>query len=64
MCHLCRKVYGTCQIASRGWGFLRRYPLSQMPRKVIPAISTDLGYRYTYGYRGDKESPTLCATSR
>jgi len=48
---LCRMVYGPGQIARRGWSFLSRYPLGDVPGKVIPALSTDVGYRFTYAYR-------------
>ena len=48
---LCRKVYSPGSVASRGWRFLRRYPLAQMPGKLVSSVSTDLGYRYTYNYR-------------
>jgi len=48
---LCGKVYGPGEIARRGWHFLRRYPISQMGRKLTASISTDVGYRFTYGYR-------------
>ena len=48
---LCRRVYSTRQIATRGWRFLRRHSLAEAPSKLVSSISSDLGYRYTYNYR-------------
>lgn len=48
---LCRRVYSTWQIGARGWRFLRRHPLSEVPRKLVSSVSSDMGYRYTYNYR-------------
>jgi radical SAM superfamily enzyme YgiQ (UPF0313 family) len=48
---LVRKIYSSGQIAARGLRFLRRYPVALMPSKLLSSVSSDIGYRYTYGYR-------------
>jgi radical SAM superfamily enzyme YgiQ (UPF0313 family) len=48
---LCRKIYSPSQIARRGLNSLRRYPASQLGKKLFGSFSTDYGYRRTYAYR-------------
>lgn len=48
---LCKRIYSTPQMAARAFRFLRRHSLREMPGKLVGSISSDLGYRYTYGYR-------------
>lgn len=45
---LVRKIYSPWQIARRGFGSLRRYPIKVAHRKAFGSFSTDYGFRKTY----------------
>lgn len=48
---LCRQLYSTRSIATRGVRSLRRHPLRQARAKAFSSFSTDLGYRKAYALR-------------
>lgn len=48
---LCRQLYSTRSIATRGVRSLRRHPLRRVRSKAFASFSTDLGYRKAYGLR-------------
>lgn len=48
---LCRQLYSTRSIATRGVRTLRRHPLRHARSKAFASFSTDLGYRKAYGLR-------------
>lgn len=48
---LCKQLYSSRSIVTRGVRTLRRHPLSQARAKVFASFSTDLGYRKAYGLR-------------
>jgi len=48
---LCRRLYSTRAIATRGVRTLSRHPLRRLRAKAFASFSTDLGYRKAYGLR-------------
>jgi radical SAM superfamily enzyme YgiQ (UPF0313 family) len=48
---LCRQVYSTRSIATRGLRAWRRHPLSRARAKAFSSFSTDIGYRKSYAFR-------------
>lgn len=57
----CRRVFSPWRMAQRGVRSLRRYPLSQTPRKAFASFSTDYGYRRTAGWRHADDTRLLTA---
>lgn len=48
---LCRQLYSSYSIATRGWRALRRHPLRRAHAKAFSTFSTDVGYRNAYALR-------------
>jgi radical SAM superfamily enzyme YgiQ (UPF0313 family) len=50
---LCRKLYSTPSIVTRGLRSLQRHPIGRVRSKAFATFSTDLGYRKAYGLRAN-----------
>jgi hypothetical protein len=48
---LCRRIYSSARIAERGWGALRRHPVSKARARLFSSFATDIGYRREYSHR-------------
>ncbi|MEZ4767281.1 MAG: radical SAM protein [Caldilineales bacterium] len=48
---LCRKLYSPSMIVHRSLRQLARHPLPKVPKRLVSAFSTDLGYRRAYNFR-------------